>query len=214
MRKRPAHIHLQIKSSSWISWCAVFDACVYRDHSQTGLTVFSDFCVPTPLGFATLPLLSSSRKLCWPCCLSQHPEHTVTCKVSAGLNRINCMLFVLLCCLTVWTQVLSKCVQKAFHRVPRLHGTLGCLPPNAGSDPSILSRFCIGKAEGKNNIKSRSEGGGWWDGSVGKSTRLLFRRSGVQIPATTWWLTTIRSRNLTPSSGVSEDSYSVLIINK
>ena len=32
---------------------------------------------------------------------------------------------------------------------------------------------------------------GWWDGSVGKSTRLFFRRSGVQIPATTWWLTTI-----------------------
>ena len=32
---------------------------------------------------------------------------------------------------------------------------------------------------------------GWWDGSVGKSTQLLFRRSGVQIPATTWWLTTI-----------------------
>jgi hypothetical protein len=32
---------------------------------------------------------------------------------------------------------------------------------------------------------------GWWDGSVGKSTRLLFRRSRVQIPATTWWLTTI-----------------------
>jgi hypothetical protein len=33
--------------------------------------------------------------------------------------------------------------------------------------------------------------GGWWDGSVGKSTWLLFQRSGVQIPATTWWLTTI-----------------------
>jgi hypothetical protein len=32
---------------------------------------------------------------------------------------------------------------------------------------------------------------GWWDGSVGKSTRLLFRRSRVQIPATKWWLTTI-----------------------
>jgi hypothetical protein len=32
---------------------------------------------------------------------------------------------------------------------------------------------------------------GWWDGSVGKSTRLLFWRSRVQIPATTWWLTTI-----------------------
>jgi hypothetical protein len=31
------------------------------------------------------------------------------------------------------------------------------------------------------------------DGSVGKSTRLLFRRSEVQIPATTWWLTTIRN---------------------
>jgi hypothetical protein len=28
---------------------------------------------------------------------------------------------------------------------------------------------------------------------VGKSTRLLFQRSGVQIPATTWWLTTIRN---------------------
>jgi hypothetical protein len=35
--------------------------------------------------------------------------------------------------------------------------------------------------------------GGWWDGSVVKSTRLLLRRSGVQIPATTWWLTTIRN---------------------
>jgi hypothetical protein len=31
----------------------------------------------------------------------------------------------------------------------------------------------------------------WRDGSVGKSTRLLFWRSRVQIPATTWWLTTI-----------------------
>jgi hypothetical protein len=37
----------------------------------------------------------------------------------------------------------------------------------------------------------RKWGWGWWDGSVGKSTRLLFRRSRVQIPATTWWLTTI-----------------------
>jgi hypothetical protein len=34
---------------------------------------------------------------------------------------------------------------------------------------------------------------GWWDGSVGKSTWLLYRRSRVQIPATTWWLTTIRN---------------------
>jgi hypothetical protein len=34
---------------------------------------------------------------------------------------------------------------------------------------------------------------GWWDGSVGKSTRLLFWRSGVQIPATTWRLTTIHN---------------------
>ena len=32
---------------------------------------------------------------------------------------------------------------------------------------------------------------GWWDGSVGKSTRLFFQRSRIQIPATTWWLTTI-----------------------
>jgi hypothetical protein len=35
---------------------------------------------------------------------------------------------------------------------------------------------------------------GWWDGSVGKSTWLFFQRSGVQIPATTWWLTTIRNK--------------------
>jgi hypothetical protein len=47
----------------------------------------------------------------------------------------------------------------------------------------------------------RVERRGWRDGSVGKSTRLLFRRSGVQIPATMWWLTTIRS-------------YSVHTINK
>jgi hypothetical protein len=29
--------------------------------------------------------------------------------------------------------------------------------------------------------------------AAGKSTRLLFQRSEVQIPATTWWLTTIRN---------------------
>lgn len=29
---------------------------------------------------------------------------------------------------------------------------------------------------------------GWWDGSVG----LLFRRSEIQVPATTWWLAAIR----------------------
>jgi hypothetical protein len=40
-------------------------------------------------------------------------------------------------------------------------------------------------------ILDKSKLVGWWDGSVGKSTRLLFRRSEVQIPATTWWLTTI-----------------------
>ena len=34
---------------------------------------------------------------------------------------------------------------------------------------------------------------GWWDGSVGKSTQLLFLRSGIQITATTWWLTTIHN---------------------
>jgi hypothetical protein len=38
----------------------------------------------------------------------------------------------------------------------------------------------------------KKEDQGSKDGSVGKSTRLLLQRSGVQIPATTWWLTTIR----------------------
>jgi len=43
---------------------------------------------------------------------------------------------------------------------------------------------------------------------------LLFQRSGVQIPTTTWWLMTICNGDLIPSSGVSEDSYRVLIDNK
>jgi hypothetical protein len=43
-------------------------------------------------------------------------------------------------------------------------------------------------------IEDKRNSMGWWDGSVGKSTRLLFRRSRVQIPATTWWLTTIRNK--------------------
>jgi hypothetical protein len=55
---------------------------------------------------------------------------------------------------------------------------------------------------------------GWWDGSVGKSTRLLFWRFRVQIPATTWWLTTICNKIWLPYSGLSEDSYSVLTYNK
>jgi hypothetical protein len=46
----------------------------------------------------------------------------------------------------------------------------------------------------RNEPSLKRRDGGWWDGSVGKSTRLLFRRSGVQIPATTWWLTTIRNK--------------------
>jgi hypothetical protein len=46
-------------------------------------------------------------------------------------------------------------------------------------------------AYGRRQLKDM--GRGWWDGSVGRSTRLLFRRSGVQIPATTWWLTTMRN---------------------
>jgi hypothetical protein len=37
----------------------------------------------------------------------------------------------------------------------------------------------------------KEEMSGWWDGLVGKSTWLLFQSSRVQIPATTWWLTTI-----------------------
>jgi hypothetical protein len=39
------------------------------------------------------------------------------------------------------------------------------------------------------NAKTRERA----DSSVGKSTRLLFRRSEVQIPATTWWLKTTRN---------------------
>jgi hypothetical protein len=33
--------------------------------------------------------------------------------------------------------------------------------------------------------KKKKKRRGWWDGSVGKSTRLLFWRPGVQVPATT-----------------------------
>lgn len=61
---------------------------------------------------------------------------------------------------TETTLMLIKCVPKAFHGVEvlRVHGSLGCLPSRAASDPSILSRFCIGKAKGENNFKSRREG--------------------------------------------------------
>jgi hypothetical protein len=48
------------------------------------------------------------------------------------------------------------------------------------------------RSPGENALVRRATRG-WWYGSVGKSTRLLFQRSGVQIPATTWWLTTIRN---------------------
>jgi hypothetical protein len=52
----------------------------------------------------------------------------------------------------------------------------------------LNSEICLPSA----GIKSLHRG--WRDGSVGKSTRLLFRRSRVQIPATTWWLTTIPNK--------------------
>jgi hypothetical protein len=90
--------------------------------------------------------------------------------------------------------------------------------PATTSPPNHLlwfnTLFWPRRAPGTHYTFKKKNNKGWWDGSVGKSTRLLFRRSGVQIPATTWWLTTIRSRYLTPSSGVSEDSYSVLTYNK
>ena len=47
---------------------------------------------------------------------------------------------------------------------------------------------------------------GWRNGSM---AWLLFQQSWVQFPATTWWL-----HNHVPSSGVSKDSYSVLIYIK
>jgi hypothetical protein len=56
---------------------------------------------------------------------------------------------------------------------------LGCFSVHACAHSVAIYKMCIA--------------GGWWDGSVGKSTRLLFRRSKVQIPATTWWLTTTRN---------------------
>jgi hypothetical protein len=57
-----------------------------------------------------------------------------------------------------------------------------------GSD-SIHLTFIPETGEAEVNIEILDRG--WWDGSMGKSTRLFFRRSRVQIPATTWWLTTI-----------------------
>jgi hypothetical protein len=39
----------------------------------------------------------------------------------------------------------------------------------------------------------KKEGEGWRDGSAVKSIDWLFQRSRVQIPATTWWLTTIHN---------------------
>jgi hypothetical protein len=55
---------------------------------------------------------------------------------------------------------------------------------------------CLGQGvppwQQKTKILKSFTGSGWRDGSAGKSTHwLLFPRSWVQIPATTWWLTTI-----------------------
>lgn len=159
------HIHLQIKSSSWISWmCSPWCLCVQ------GLPTDKTSVFPHLWVFATWPRLpriplhnplwSPPSKFCWPPCPSLHPEHTVTCKVSAGLNRMNCILSVCLSCraahLTQHKCSLSECGRRFIECQGFMN--LGCLPPSAGSDPSILSRFCIGKAEGKNNLKSRSEG--------------------------------------------------------
>jgi hypothetical protein len=58
------------------------------------------------------------------------------------------------------------------------------LPPYEEDSTNVPCNPCCQSQLKKTNS-------GWWDGSVGKSTRLLFWRSGVQIPATTWWHTTI-----------------------
>ena len=57
---------------------------------------------------------------------------------------------------------------------------------------------------------------GWRDGSAVKSTDWLFRRSRVQIPATTWWLTTIHNEIWCPLLGCLKTAtvYLHIIINK
>jgi hypothetical protein len=47
------------------------------------------------------------------------------------------------------------------------------------------------KSQNNNNNKKMTIGAG--EMTQGRSTWLFFRRSRVQIPATTWWLTTIRN---------------------
>jgi hypothetical protein len=76
----------------------------------------------------------------------------------------------------------------------------------------LSSRWVPGQPElHRETLSQKTKKGGWQNGSVGKSTDLFFRRSWVQIPATSWWLTTICNGDPMPSSGMSEDSYSVLI---
>jgi hypothetical protein len=78
----------------------------------------------------------------------------------------------------------------------QLHGVRSLLPLDA-RDQTQLTRLALQSGSHWALLPPPQMllrlGPGWWDGSVGKSTRLLFRRSGVQIPATTWWLTTIRN---------------------
>jgi hypothetical protein len=59
--------------------------------------------------------------------------------------------------------------------------------------PGLQSEFQDSQDYTEKPCLKKPKKGGWWDGSVGKGTRLLFRRSEVQIPATTWWLTTTRN---------------------
>jgi hypothetical protein len=64
-----------------------------------------------------------------------------------------------------------------------------------GKSQFITAKRSRPELKATSHIHSQEQRGwGWWDGSVGKSTRLLFWRSRVQIPATTWWLTTIRNK--------------------
>jgi hypothetical protein len=86
--------------------------------------------------------------------------------------------------------------------------------PYPGSDWSIGASPCFisSSACGHTSCIGR----GWWDDSAGKSTRLLFRRSWVHIPATTWWLTTIRNEIWLPLLECLKTAtvYLHIIINK
>jgi hypothetical protein len=79
-------------------------------------------------------------------------------------------------------------------RLPQDLRKVETMVPMVALQPKLPSPVAIPKGYYKIVVDLKDCSWGWRDGSVVKERRLLFQRSEVQIPATTWWLTTILNK--------------------